>query len=95
MTILNWNEATRAVDTAKSMLLVTHMNPDGDAIGSLLGAANGLRERGCAVTTLAVDKGVPSFLRFLPGADTVVPVLTSGEWEVMISLELQRRGAQR
>src|SRR5215213_9315197 len=85
--ILNWNEATQAVDTAKSILMVTHMNPDGDAIGSLLGAANALRERGCAVTTLAVDKGVPTYLRFLPGTEGIVPKLDSGEWELMISLD--------
>lgn len=87
MTILNWTEATEAVDTARSILLVTHFKPDGDAIGSLLGAANALRERGCAVTTVAVDDGVPPFLRFLPGSDTVQSSLTSGEWELMISLD--------
>ncbi len=86
-TTLNWSEATAAVDAAKSILLVTHANPDGDAIGSLLGLANALRERGSAVTTIAVDKGVPTFLRFLPGMETVVPALTHGEWEVMISLD--------
>ncbi len=85
--ILNWTEATQAVDTAKSILLVTHFNPDGDAIGSLLGAANALRERGCAVTTLAVDKGVPAYLRFLPGVENIVPKLDAGEWELMISLD--------
>ncbi len=87
MTILNWTEATGAVDSAKSILLVTHISPDGDAIGSLLGLGNALRERGCAVTTLVVDKGVPPYLRFLPGADGVLPALTSGEWELMISLD--------
>lgn len=96
MTILNWNEVTEAVDTAKSILMVTHFKPDGDAIGSLLGAANALRERGCAVTTLAVDEGVPSFLRFLPGSDTVESALSRGEWELMISLDCsdeERSGA--
>ncbi len=87
MAKLNWIEATEAVDQAKSILLVTHMNPDGDAIGSLLGLANALRERGSAVTTLVVDKGVPGYLRFVPGSDSVQPTLTSGEWELMISLD--------
>lgn len=92
MTILNWTEATAAVDTAKSILLVTHFNPDGDAIGSMLGLANALRERGCAVTTVAVDNGVPGYLRFLPGTDTIVPALTEGEWELMISLDSSDEG---
>jgi len=96
MTTLNWTKATEAVDTAKSILLVTHMKPDGDAIGSLLGLASALRERGSAVTTLAVDEGVPNYLRFLPGADGVLPLLTTGEWELMISLDAsdeERTGA--
>ncbi len=87
MTILNWNEATAAVDAAQSILLVTHLSPDGDAIGSLLGLANALRERGSAVTTLAVDGGVPNYLRFLPGSDQVKAALENGEWELMISLD--------
>lgn len=87
MTILNWIEATEAVDTAKSILLVTHMSPDGDAIGSLLGLANALRERRTVNMTLAVDKGVPGYLRFLPGEGRVKASLTKGEWELMISLD--------
>src|SRR5262249_10161434 len=92
MTILNWTEATEAVDSAKSIVLVTHLNPDGDAIGSLLGLANALRERGSAVMTLAVDKGVPTYLRFLPGSDDVLPALHEGEWELMISLDASDEG---
>jgi nanoRNase/pAp phosphatase (c-di-AMP/oligoRNAs hydrolase) len=30
----NWPEAARAIDAAASILLVTHVNPDGDAIGA-------------------------------------------------------------
>jgi phosphoesterase RecJ-like protein len=35
----------------------------------------------------AVDEGVPDFFKFLPGAQTVHPILTSGAWDVMISLD--------
>lgn len=83
---LQWSEATAAIDNAPSILLVTHLHPDGDAIGSLLGLANALRERGKQVVA-AVDDGVPDYLRFLPGADTVVSTLKEGEWPLMISLD--------
>ncbi|MBE2268747.1 MAG: bifunctional oligoribonuclease/PAP phosphatase NrnA [Anaerolinea sp.] len=86
MTTINWTNATETVDAAQTLLLVTHLNPDGDAIGSLLGLGNALRERG-KTPLLAVDGGVPGFLRFLPGSDTVVGDLTVGEWDVMISLD--------
>lgn len=82
----NWAEAARAIDAAASILLVTHVNPDGDAIGSLLGLAAALRERGRCVEA-AVDGGVPEFLAFLAGADQVHNRLEADGWELMISLD--------
>jgi bifunctional oligoribonuclease and PAP phosphatase NrnA len=81
-----WEIATAAVDAAAAILLVTHVNPDGDAIGSMLGLGNALIERGCKVAQLAVDGGVPDYLAFLPGANTVKPS-ASGEFDLMISLD--------
>ncbi len=90
MTILesmtNWADATRAVDAASSILVVTHVSPDGDAIGSLLATVNLLAAFGKSADA-AVDGGVPDFLGFLPGADTVKDTLTSGEWDLMISVD--------
>src|SRR5690606_24139951 len=82
----NWAAATAAIDNAERVLLVTHLNPDGDAIGTLLGLANALRARGVTFD-MAVDGGVPEFLAFLPGADAVKPALTEGQWDVMVSLD--------
>ncbi len=86
ISMMNWAEAVRAIDAASSILLVTHVNPDGDAIGSLLGLAAALRERGCRVDA-AVDGGVPDFLAFLAGGDQVHSQLEAGAWDVMISLD--------
>ena len=86
LTTIDWTKATQTLDAAQSILLVTHLNPDGDAIGSLLGLANALRERGRPVQSV-VDGGVPGFLRFLPGSETVGAALTGGEWDVMVSLD--------
>ena len=82
----NWAAATAALDNAGRVLLVTHLNPAGDAIGSLLGLANPLRARGITLD-MVVDGGVPGYLAFLPGADLVRPTLTEGEWDVMVSLD--------
>lgn len=78
--------ATRAVEEAGSLVLITHISPDGDAIGSLLGLTNALRARGKRVDAV-VDGGVPDYLQFIPGSETVLPVLTTGEWDLMISLD--------
>jgi phosphoesterase RecJ-like protein len=83
---LQWSEATEAVNAASSILAVTHLNPDGDAIGSLLGLVNALRERGKNVVAV-VDGGVPEFLQYIPGQESVLSKLNAGEWELMISLD--------
>ena len=82
----NWTEATQAVEAAQSILIVTHLSPDGDAIGSALGLYNMLIKK-CPSVTVAVDGGVPDFLEFLPHADHIRPVLTDGEWDLMISTD--------
>jgi phosphoesterase RecJ-like protein len=81
-----WNEATAAVETAASILIVTHVSPDGDAIGSLLGLANALRERGKTVAA-AVDGGVPPVYMYLQNAADVASKLESGAWDLMISVD--------
>lgn len=86
MTPIPWNEATAAVQAAQRILLVTHVSPDGDAIGSLLGLTNALRTMG-KIVDAAVDGGVPDFLGFLPGSDTVLSKLDGGAWDVLISLD--------
>ena len=80
----NWNEAIATVRNATSILIVTHVNPDGDAIGSLLGLAIALREMGKAVEA-AVDGGVPDYLGYLPQQETIIADLKQGQWELMIS----------
>lgn len=82
----NYDAAEKAIREAESILLVTHVFPDGDAIGSLLGLANSLRALGKDVTC-AVDGGCPDFLDFLPGSETIVNKLEAGEWDLMISVD--------
>lgn len=82
----DWTAATRTIDAAQRILVVTHVKPDGDAIGSLVGLANALRERGKTVEA-AVDGGVPPLFLFLPGAEDVKSTLETGDWDAMISVD--------
>ena len=66
-----YTEAVARVRLAKRFLVVSHVNPEGDAVGSLLGAALGLRSMGKDVTAFLEDP-LPELFGFLPGADTVV-----------------------
>ena len=56
---------------SRSILLTTHTNPDGDAIGSLI--AMGLcLDRMKKVTTLYNESPIPDVYRYLPSVDRVV-----------------------
>ena len=50
--------------------IVTHINPDGDAIGSSLGWADFLREQGLAVEVITPNQ-FPEFLGWIHGADAI------------------------
>lgn len=54
--------------TARRVLLLTHINPDGDAVGSLLGAAHALRDSGCEPICL-LSSPAPAYCNMLPGAE--------------------------
>jgi phosphoesterase RecJ-like protein len=87
---LQYTHAAEAIEAAHSILVATHINPDGDAIGSLLGLGNALKERYPQKSIdLVVDGGVPDFLQFLPGSETVLPALTdeTSTWDLMISVD--------
>jgi len=55
---------------SQNILLVSHVRPDGDAIGSLLAFGLTLQEAGKKVQMVLAD-GVPSSFRHLPGSDQV------------------------
>lgn len=59
------------LNTQKNIVVVGHKNPDGDAIGSCLGLANFLRQRGHNITVL-MPNDFPSFLHWIPEASTII-----------------------
>ncbi len=55
---------------AHSVLIVSHVRPDGDAVGSLLGLGLSLQAAG-KIVQMALADGVPASFRHLPGSDQV------------------------
>jgi phosphoesterase RecJ-like protein len=69
--------ARERLHAARSALLVAHIAPDGDAIGSLCGLGLALRALGKTVT-LACDDGVPEIYRFIPASGEVIQAVPAG-----------------
>jgi len=81
------------LDRAQRILVLSHIRPDGDAIGSLLGLGLALQEIGKDVTMVSVD-GVPVNFKHLPGSDRVVKH-PKGEYDLVAMVDcsdLQRVG---
>lgn len=61
-----------AVQQANKILVITHIGPDGDALGSLTAVGVALRQMGKSAT-LMCDNPIPERFRYLPLADQVRP----------------------
>ena len=59
------------LDTSKNVVIASHIRPDGDAIGSLLGLGLALRDAGKSVQMVLVD-GVSASFRHLEGSELIV-----------------------
>lgn len=71
------NELDRSIkerlQAARNILIVTHVRPDGDAIGSLLGLGLSLQIAGKHVQMVLPD-GLPNSFKYLPGSSQIKQV---------------------
>lgn len=91
-----WTAAVDALTGADRVALACHVDPDGDAIGSMLALERCLRQRGIATTAswgtvdsaAGAELAVPPQYAFLPGLDTlVVPEQFPADPEVMVAFD--------
>lgn len=79
----------RLIAPARHILLIAHVSPDGDAIGSLLGIGGLLRDRGKQVA-LACEDPAPESVAWLPGASEIAR-RANGSFDLIISLDCSDR----
>jgi phosphoesterase RecJ-like protein len=82
----DWEQADDLLNAAQRVIILTHVSPDGDAIGSMLGLGHALTLWGKTVT-MAVDEGVPPHLAFLPGSEVVRTDLAGVEADLVIVVD--------
>ena len=80
------------LSSAQFPALFTHLRPDGDAFGSLLGLAHALQDRG-QTPSLHVEGGMIPMYRFLPGNELVqdIPDQLSEKADVFVVLDTSTR----
>jgi bifunctional oligoribonuclease and PAP phosphatase NrnA len=75
---------------ARRILVICHIAPDGDAIGSLLGLGwlfETLPPQHERTTTLACADGVPAQFAFLPGAGEILTDPPSQTWDAIVTVD--------
>jgi phosphoesterase RecJ-like protein len=73
------------LESAQKVLITSHVRPDGDAIGSLIGLGLALQNAGKTVQMVLAD-GVPASFRFLEGSDQVRKE-PDGDFDTFISVD--------
>jgi phosphoesterase RecJ-like protein len=61
----------RLLNSSKKIVVVGHKNPDGDAVGSCLGLANYLNQKGHQVSVV-MPNDFPEFLKWIPEAKSII-----------------------
>lgn len=88
------HEISRILQSEDKFLIVTHINPDGDAVGSLLGAYLALSEMGKQVWAFGGEK-FPDLYNFLPGWRDLItaPETITGtpEWIIVLDVASEHR----
>ena len=82
------DEFIHAVHRAADVLIGTHLNPDGDAIGSALAVSHWLDSMGVK-NEVVCNNPPPNYLQFLPGVDRVrlAPVRTGHDLGIIVDLD--------
>ncbi len=70
----------------RKFLIVGHINPDGDSVGSCVALALGLKKLGKSVYVLGKDP-VPEIFRFLPRSELIKNKLPSADFDVLFLLD--------
>ena len=70
---------------AKNVVIASHVRPDGDAIGALLGLGLALRDAGKSVQMILAD-GVPASFKYLEGSELIKKEVV-GEHDTFITVD--------
>lgn len=73
------------IASAQKVMVTTHLRPDGDAIGALLGLGLALEGAGKAVQMVSLD-GIPSTFKHLPGSARVLKK-PEGPYDLTIAVD--------
>ncbi len=82
----NYKKAYELICSAYHIVIASHLNPDGDTLGSMLGLGIVLKKMGKKVTYFNCEKSLPKKFDFLPSYNKIKSVLPDS-YELFISVD--------
>ena len=86
-------QTTQAINAAQKILVLTHVNPDGDALGSLIALYLVLKKLGKDITAVAPEM-IPMALHFLPNTAELAKGF-SGTKDFIITIDTSKTRVDR
>lgn len=85
----DWNKAVGLLESAETVVVACHVNPDGDALGSMLGLGLFLERQSKRVTMSigSPDTTVPSQYETMPSINRIVPESQVRPPDVFVSVD--------
>ncbi|SCG83401.1 Bifunctional oligoribonuclease and PAP phosphatase nrnA [Proteiniborus sp. DW1] len=91
-------EALSKIEKNNSICITSHVNPDGDSIGSVLALGLALKRNGYDNITMFIPDEIPRNLSFLPGVDLIQKEIPDNKIKTLIALDcgdLERIGIEK
>jgi phosphoesterase RecJ-like protein len=79
-------EIIKALEGSDNILILSHKNPDGDALGASLGLALALKKQGKQVSAYSVNE-IPAVFSFLPGMEIFARPLEFIDYDLVMLLD--------
>ena len=79
-------QAIDLIKSSKNILILTHKNPDGDAIGSVLGLSEALSSLSKNTECFSKSK-IPEVFKFLPGISNIKNEISPRHYDLVILLD--------
>lgn len=86
-------ELKQIIDSCNNLLIISHILPDGDNIGSVISMSEMLRAQGKEITAV-VNGEMPPYYKFLEGAEKLVSPLDLKEntYDAVLCLDMSDKG---
>lgn len=80
-------KALSLIDSSKNICITSHINPDGDSVGSVLALGMALKKNKCKKIYMIIDDEIPKELLFLPEIDLIKKENSVEELDLLIALD--------